>query len=277
MKQHLTYRFMPMVILSYLFINLYLVMTGSTWCKSEGCEVSKSLLNIEQTDLYSLAIVAFIVLLVIGLQILKTNSKKLKELFKFGLFTIMMCETILLSYLYFKTSTLCISCFIFYSLVVINFIILDTKSKTVFVIPFMIVAFAILDLDTNTKSNETLKSHYTLLQSPSCEHCKKVKEYLKENKIEYKKEEYTKYSGLFSSLNITKIPVMIVKNNDNNFLLLNGVTEILDYLDTNEMEKIVENMEEKSESHSSSNQISLDTKEGCEIDFFKNTLENCEE
>jgi len=275
MKKHLTYRFIPMVILSYLFINLYLVMTGATWCKSEGCEVSKSLLNIEQTDLYSLAIVAFIVLLVIGLQILKIDSKKLKELFKFGLFTIMMCETILLSYLYFKTGTLCISCFIFYTLVVINFIILDTRSKTVFVIPFMIGAFAMLDLDTNTTSNESLQSHYTLLQSPSCEHCKKVKEYLKENKIEYKKEDYTKYSGLFSSLNITKIPVMLVKSNDNNFILLNGVSEILNYLDTNEIQKLEEKMEENIQSYSSSNQISFDTKEGCEIDILKNTLENC--
>ena len=59
MKRHLSYRFMPMIILSYLFINLYFVMTGASWCKSEGCEISKSLLNIEQIDLYYLAIAVF--------------------------------------------------------------------------------------------------------------------------------------------------------------------------------------------------------------------------
>jgi len=116
-----------------------------------------------------------------------------------------------LSYLYFKSGTLCISCLIFYILVIINYLLLDIKSKNVLVIPFLIASIALLDLDVNTTSNESISSKYTLLQSQTCEHCKKVKEYLNDNSIEYKKEDYAKFSGLFSSLNITKIPVMIVK------------------------------------------------------------------
>ena len=120
-KNHIAYRFMPMIILSYLFINLYLVMIGSSWCQSEGCEISKSLLHIDQTELYGLAIVAFAVLSFIGLKILKTDSSSLKEFYKFSIFTIMICETILLGYLYFKSGALCISCFIFYLLVIANY------------------------------------------------------------------------------------------------------------------------------------------------------------
>jgi len=273
-KKHFTYRFMPMIILSYLFINLYLIMIGSTWCQSEGCEVSKSLLNIEQTDLYYLAIGAFGVLLLTGLKILKTDSTKHKEFFKFSLFTIMICETILLSYLYFKSGTLCISCFIFYILVIINYLLIDIKSKNIFVIPFLIASIALLDLNVNTNSNESISSKYTLLQSPTCEHCKKVKEYLKVNSIEYTKEDYAKYSGLFSSLNITKIPVMIVKNNENNLLILNGVSEITEYLDANEEKDALPII-----SHSqieNSNFSLTENKEGCEIDFLKKELENCE-
>ena len=62
-------------------------MIGSSWCQSEGCEVSKSLLNIEQTDLYYLAIGAFGVLLLTGLKVLKTDSSTLKEFFKFSVFS----------------------------------------------------------------------------------------------------------------------------------------------------------------------------------------------
>lgn len=265
---------MPMIILSYLFINLYLIMIGSSWCQSEGCEVSKSLLNIEQADLYYLAIGAFGVLLLTGLKILKTDSIKLKEFFKFSVFTIMICETVLLSYLYFKSGTLCISCFIFYLLVICHYLLLNIKSKNILVIPFIIATIAILDLNVNTTSNDSINSKYTLLQSQTCEHCKKVKEYLKDNSIEYKKEDYAKYSGLFSSLNITKIPVMIVKNNENNLLILNGVSEITNYLDTNVEKDVLPII-----SHSSvqnNDFILSEKKEGCEIDFLKKELENCE-
>ena len=263
-----------MIILSYLFINLYLIMIGSSWCKSEGCEISKSLLLIEQTDLYTLAIAAFGTLMIVGIKILQTDSVKLKEFYKFSIFTIMVCETILLSYLYFKTGSLCVSCFIFYLLVIVNYLLIDIKSKKVFVIPFIIASFALLNLDVNTTSNESLSNKYTLLQSSTCKHCKEVKEYLKTNNIEYKKEDYTKYSGLFSSLNIKKIPVMIVKNNQNNILILNGVNEIKEHMDINELD--IKN-ETKINIISHTNTFFLEEKEeGCEIDFLTKELENCE-
>ena len=263
---------MPMIILSYLFINLYLIMIGSSWCKSEGCEVSKSLLNIEQTELYSLAIVAFGVLLLSGLKILKNDSSTLKEFYKFSIFTVVICETILLTYLFLKSGTLCVSCFIFYLLVIINYILVDSKSLKIFVIPFIFAAMSLLDLNSSTTSNESISAKYTLLQSETCEHCKKVKEYLQTNTITYQKEDYSKYSGLFSSLNITKIPVMIVKNNENNLLILNGVSEITNYLDLNEAKQKTPVV-----SKVITNDFTLsEKKEGCEIDFLKNELENCE-
>jgi len=267
---------MPMIILSYLFINLYSIMIGASWCQSEGCEVSKSLLLIDQTDLYSIAIVAFAILLLIGIKILKTDSEKLKEFYEFSIFTIMICETILLSYLYFKSGTLCVTCFIFYILVIINYLLVSIKSKKLFVIPFLIGSIGVLDLNVDTSSNKSLTAKYTLLQAESCEHCKKVKEYLKENSITYKKEDYSKYSGLFGSLNITKIPVMIVKNNEHNLLILNGVSEITSYLDSD----IVSKNKELELPLNTSNQNKAfsftEEKEGCEVDFLKKYLENCE-
>jgi len=263
---------MPMIILSYLFINLYLIMIGSSWCKSEGCEVSKSLLNIEQTELYGLAIISFGVLLLNGLKILKNDSSTLKEFYKFSIFAVMVCETILLTYLFLKSGTLCVSCFIFYLLVIINYILVDTKSLKIFVIPFIFASMSLLDLNTSTTSNESLSAKYTLLQSDNCEHCKKVKEYLDTNTISYKKEDYTKYSGLFSSLNITKIPVMIVKNNENNLLILNGVSEITNYLDEKESKQKMPII-----SDVTTNDFTFsEQKEGCEIDFINKELENCE-
>jgi len=275
MKNHLSYRFMPMIILSYLFINLYLIMIGSKWCESEGCEVSKSLLKIEQSDLYSLAILAFGILLFIGLKILKTNSVILKELYKLGVFSVLICETILLSYLYFKTGSLCISCFIFYLLVVVNYLLIDPKDKKIFIIFFIVGTIAFLKLDVNTKASPHLTSKYTLLQSESCQHCKKVKLFLKENNITYSKEKYTNFDGLFSALNITKIPLLIVKKNKDNFILLNGVDEIVQYLKVHELEKVSKENETKSNSFST--HISLDEKEGCEINFLQKELENCNE
>ena len=273
-KNHLSYRFMPMIILSYLFINLYLIMIGSTWCQSEGCEISKNLLNIDQTELYFLAIGAFGVLLITGLNILKTDSTKLKEFYKFSIFTIIICETILLSYLYFKSGTLCWSCFIFYVLVIINYLLIDIKNKKVFVIPFIVATFALIDLDSNNTPNETLSHKYTLLQSASCKHCTEVKEYFKKNNIEYQKEDYLKYNGLFSSLNITKIPVLIIKKNDNNLLILNGVSEIVEYF---EKDTGSETLPVISHNSVKTKSFTMNLKEeGCGIDYLKKELENCE-
>lgn len=272
-KNHLSYRFMPMIILSYLLINLYLIMIGSDWCQSEGCEVSKNLLQIEQTDLYYVAIAAFFVLLLVGLNILKKDSHNLKMFYKFSIFTIMMCETILLSYLYFKSGTLCITCFIFYALVIVNYLLLDIKTHHIYIIPFIVISFGILDLNLNDQSNASLSSKYTLLQSEKCEHCKKIKEYLQEHTIVYKKEDYSDYSGLFSSLNITKIPVLIVKNNENSLLILNGVSEITNYLNTN-VKKIPAPV--ILQSVSSNNDFLLKSvDEGCEVDILKKELESC--
>jgi len=269
-KRYLSYRFMPMIILSYLFINLYFVMSGASWCKSQGCEISKSLLNIEQTELYTLAIGIFLFLLLVGINIIKKGSQTLEKVYNFGIFAVMLCETILLGYLYFKTGTLCISCFIFYILVIINFVMIGDISK-VLVIPCMLIALALLNLDVSTSSNKSLESKYTLLQSSSCEHCKEVKEFLDSNKIQYKKEDYTLYSGLFSSLNITKIPLMLVKNNENNILILNGVSQIEEYIKNNEISVDTQTLDVIT------HDISFKEKQGCEIDFLKQGLENCKE
>jgi uncharacterized membrane protein len=244
-------------------------MTGSTWCKSEGCEVSKSLLTIEQTELYSLAIGVFLVLLIIGIKILKNGSEKLENLYKFGIFTMMICETILLGYLYFKSGTLCISCFVFYLLIIINFVMIGNSTKLL-LIPFILVSLSLLDLNVSTASNKSLTAKYTLLQSEVCEHCKEIKKFLNENKITYIKEDYTLYSGLFSSLNITKIPLLLVKNNENNILILNGVSEIKTYINEYDFNK---NTPIK---RTSTQVISLQEKEGCELNFIKKDLENCE-
>jgi len=269
-KQYFTYKFMPLIILSYLFINLYFVMTGSSWCESEGCEVSKSLLKIEQTELYSLAIAVFLVLLIVGTNILKQESLILKKFFAFTLFTVMICETILLGYLYFKSGTLCISCFIFYLLVIINFTLMG-KSVKILVIPFILVALALLDLDVSNSENKSLDSKYTLLQSTVCPHCAEIKSFLDEKEITYKKENYEDYNGLFSALNITKIPLLLVKNNENNIVILNGVNEIKKYIEVHEL----------STPSSSLNivpqEFSFEEKEGCEINFLKQGLENCKE
>ena len=273
-KNHLSYRFMPMIILSYLFINLYLIMIGSSWCSSQGCEISKELLTIGQTDLYYLAIGAFGVLLITGLKILKTDSIKLKEFYKFSVFTIMICETILLSYLYFKSGTLCWSCFVFYLLVIANYLLIDIKSTKVFVIPFIVASFALIDLDSSNPSNESLSQKYTLLQSPSCKHCIEVKEYLKDNSINYKQEDYINYNGLFSSLNITKIPVLLVKKNDNNIIILNGVSEIIEYFNNN---KENETLPVISHNSVKTKSFTLNMEEdGCGVNYLKKELENCE-
>lgn len=277
MKRHLSYRFMPMIILSYLFINLYFIMTGTSWCQSDGCSVSKTLLSIEQTDLYSLAIVVFAGLLLIGLNILKKDSKMLEDIYKFSIFTVMVCETILLSYLYLKTGTLCIVCFIFYLLVIINFMMIGNVTR-ILIIPFIFIAMMLLDLNTTTSQNKPLTTKFTLIQSEQCEHCKETKAFLDENKIKYEKVDFTSYSGLLSNLNINKIPLLIVKNSDDNILLLNGVSEIKNYMveyEINDEVNVSKITNSSSSYNTQSNPISLEDKEGCEIDFLKQDLINC--
>ena len=101
-----------------------------------------------------------------------------------------------------------------------------------------------------------------------------LKEYLKDNSINYKNEDYIKYNGLFSSLNITKIPVLLVKKNDNNIIILNGVSEIIEYFNNNKENKTLPVISHHSVKTKS---FTLNMEEdGCGVNYLKKELENCE-
>lgn len=307
---------MPLIIIVFLTINLLGVVFDFTICESDGCEASKSLLKINQSILYILALIGFVFLTIVGNYNIKTNFslKPMIRMFNYFLGLILICETVLITYLIVKTGEICTICSIFYSLIWVNFIItshfnsIDEKELKEQTINFkfillcvgliVLILHMILDIKSD-KDIKTIQNKYTLLQSESCSHCKATKEYLKNKNIEYSKERFEDYIGLFNTLNIKTIPVMVVKEDDK-IVILNGENQVKNYFDNIVKEKTVNtfnskinnslnfnnfsseqsfqlnNLTQSSEIKNDISSILPKQDEGCSIEVLKNE-ENCEE
>lgn len=195
---------LPLLNIVYLLLNLFSSEIQSL-CNSDGCLATVSLISITQSQMYILGIVALIVLICLY---------KYKSLYITFLHILIVCETVFLSYLYFKTGSICVSCFIFYGLLIVNYVVIAMENK-----PKLIVAMSILDINKEVE----ISNGNTLITSQSCTYCKEVKEELK---TEYKEVDFKNVKELFKTLGLTTVPVYIIKEG-NNIQIIEGKNSIL--------------------------------------------------
>lgn len=236
--------FLPVLTFLYLIFN----SIAGALCETNGCSITKTLLNIEQEYLYLIAIFTYTILIFIGSILRKYYFDFMVKLFDFILFNVLICETILISYLYLKTGEICLICTGFYILVLLNYVCFNLTFKSnmkILSVFFIIVTLSLIKLEDNVQEGKINNSDnkYILLQSEKCEYCNKVKEYLKDNNIEYTKEDYIKYKELMNNLDFNVIPVLIIKNSKENIQILNGYKEILKYFNENNNKNIKEQKE----------------------------------
>lgn len=205
--------FLPLVNIAYLLLNIFSSEVQSL-CTSDGCSATVSLISITQSEMYFLGILALVVLICLY---------KYKTLYLMFLHILIVCETIFLSYLYFKSGSICLSCFVFYGLLIINYVVISLKEKKnllgLFYIVAIVISFFVLDINKEM----TINNGHTLITSESCVYCKEIKEKLK---TDYKEVNYKNVKDIFKAFNLTTVPVYIIKEK-NDIQIIEGKDNIL--------------------------------------------------
>lgn len=227
MKSVLSYVMLPLITLLYLVINLYMLKNNIVICESNGCSLTKTILKVEPEILYYISISVYIFILILSY----INYKKLIFLIILNIF---IFETYLIYKFFSITNEYCLICLGFYSLIILNLlmiIIMDIKKTLngnkkvikyilLFVL-FNFIGFYILNkyilLEEQNKVNniQIITKKYTILGTNECKFCKKLKDKLIKENIDFETRDYYDYENTLKLLGIKQIPVLIVKNNDN--------------------------------------------------------------
>ena len=223
----------PLLFLLYIVGETYLKLRGSSICASDkaseptGCELAGALLNFDAIYLNYLGIFAALSILLLGLLSYKKIVPEI--LFFVALISSLLFETILLGYQYFVSPAMCTFCMGIYAFLA-TILLLSSRKYFLMVIPAVLALITALSfLAIPVAQSFVQKDGTYLLQSESCPHCKKVKDYMKENNIEYTKIniEEIEAQHFATFLNFKSIPILITKEGSN-VSIINGDKNIIE-------------------------------------------------
>lgn len=217
----------------FLLLNFGLSVTNSPLCKSQGCELAGSIINIDKSYLYLLGATFSLFLSFLVFKTVELKSLKSFSYFQFFITIAFIFESIMFISLIKLKSEICIVCLITYLSIILMFIS-SFKSNIVFrtvsiLIP-IVLAITILSFSSDSKIIKSEKDSLILFQSDSCSHCKNVKEYLNKENIIYEKREVDQ--SFLSALNIKTIPVLI-ENKNGKIIILEGEKNIISHFEAN--------------------------------------------
>ena len=220
--------YLPALFFLYILIETILKLNHSSLCHSTGCLLADNLLKFDSLYLNYVGIAISIVIALIGWLSHKRSLNK--KFFYLILFASLAFETIMLGYQYFVSPEMCIFCMGIYAFLLV---MLLSASWRHFIIALFIFTSSIIALSflAIPKSEAfVLKDGNYLIQSPTCEHCKKVKSYLNENSISFTKLEIDDIEArnFVTFLNFSTIPMLIVKDGKN-VQIVNGDSDIIKF------------------------------------------------
>jgi glutaredoxin len=218
------------VISMIMFLFLFSITISSYFfgvsCGTSGCKAASQLIIIPEIYLNVLGAVFFLFLYLLSV----FNYEKL---YKIILLSGLLFESILYSF-QIKQGIFCPICFtVIFSILFLTFFKFKLKQLYVFLIPFTVFS-AVYLLNFSEKNNFTFENEFSLISYSECSHCKKVKDYLHANAIEFKNIDIKEVKGSLSFLKHFKfegIPVLIVRNSEKDFRILYGDSDILEYFD----------------------------------------------
>jgi glutaredoxin len=220
--------YLPILFFIYIAIETFLKLNHSSLCESSGCQLAGNLLWFESIYLNYMGLLSALTLLVLGYM---GYYKKISERFFFlVLFASLLFETVLLGYQYFVSPEMCKFCMGIYGFLV-TMMLLASRRYFLMVLPTVgavIMALSFLNMPTS-EAFVTQDGNY-LIQSPSCNHCKKVKSYLTEEKIAFKKLDIDEVEAqnFATFLNFNTIPILLIKEGKN-VQIINGDSNIIEF------------------------------------------------
>ena len=212
----------------YVAGETYLKLNHSSLCASTGCKLADSLLLFDSIYLNYIGMLAGMGILITGILVYKKVVNT--NLFYIVVGSALLFETIMLGYQYFASPEMCKFCMGVYAFLVAIMITASFRHFLVASMGVISVLMALSFLAIPQSKPYILKDGNYLLQSPSCPHCKKVKEYMNENYIEFTKIDIEKIEAqhFATFLNFKTIPILVTKNGSN-IKIINGDKDIIQY------------------------------------------------
>jgi glutaredoxin len=218
--------FLPFLLLNYIAVETFLKLNHTSLCEATGCQLAGELLRFNPLYLNYFGIASVFFLTVLGYFSLK--SKLAERLFLMVLYSAIAFEATILGYQFIANPEPCMFCLgIFSSLMLIA--LLNHFRNFPFILSVALSIFLGLNTIAITQNKSFISQEGTyLIQSKSCVHCKKVKEYLAKHQIKYipisvqeaSARSFLKFAG------ISTIPVLITKTSSHTSLIV-GDTQII--------------------------------------------------
>jgi len=262
---------LPLLLLIYIALDSYLKTKNIEICESTGCKLAGDLLKFDSSYLNYLGMLGAFVLVILSL----IKAKFAKTLYTVILSAMVIFESLLIASQLNLNPQVCKFCLGVYSFLLITLIVTNFRIF-LYLIPSIIsvfFAFSILAIPKNkvlTKDNGLY-----LIASKTCPHCKKAKEFLKEQNISYIELNAKDINSFFvaKSLNITQIPILIDKK-DKTYKIIVGDKNIIDNFKKSSLKKQEQKQEQEQIPTYQEQKLNYGGSEGCELSITQES--NCE-
>ncbi|NPA50413.1 MAG: hypothetical protein GXO02_02140 [Epsilonproteobacteria bacterium] len=252
---------LPLLLLVYIGVDTFLKINHSSLCEATGCRLASMILRFDPIYLNFMGLGAVAIILVLGWLSLK--KKEFEKLFFIALFSAVIFESIMIGAQLFINPTPCIFCLGVYGLLLLILLFSSKEYFMVAIVPLLAIFIALSTL--NFAKNEALfaKDGLYLIQSPTCPHCKRVKEFFKKENISYIKVDASNANGwyLARTLNISTIPILVEKRGGK-IKIISGDRDIIEYF-SKKKNKTNENKENKE--NKTVEPIPLQKAQGCSL------------
>jgi len=203
---------LPLFLFIYIAVETYLKLHKNSLCEATGCKLAGELLRFNPIYLNYLGLGAIFFLLLLGYFSLK--SKLIEKLFFMVLYSAIAFEATILGYQFLANPEPCIFCMGIFSSLSLIALLSHTKNFPLIASIALSVFLGLSTLAITKNQSFIVKNGSYLIQSKTCPHCKKVKKYFADEKIEYtpisveeaSARSFLKFAG------VKTIPVLVIKD-----------------------------------------------------------------
>ncbi len=218
--------YLPILFFIYILTEMVLKLNHMSICETTGCLLADNLLKFDSIYLNFMGLLDASLILVTGW--LGHKNKKYAKIFYLVVFASLLFETVLLGYQYFVSPEMCKFCMGVYAFLVL-IALLSSRIYFAMVLPAVASVVMALSFLSLPKSEVfVINDGNYLIQSPTCEHCKKVKTYLKDNDTVFSKINIDDIEArnFATFLDFKTIPILLIKEGKK-VQIINGDTNII--------------------------------------------------
>lgn len=223
--------FLPFLLLAYIGTDTYFKVNHTSLCGDVGCKLAGELLKFDGLYLNYFAMSGLFFLIIFGYLSLK--NRLFETLFFMALYAAITFEATILSYQFIANPEPCLYCLTIFASLLLIALFAHVKN-----FPVVLASVFALFIGLNTLSVTQNKAFVTapglyLIQSETCSHCKKVKQYFADNAITYTaiSTKEVNARGFLKFVDISTIPVLI-KKEASGISLLTGDKKIISHFES---------------------------------------------